>query len=177
MDATGRRRIECSAARGSTPASPSPPPHFEDGGVIPNKFTQDASSPVSPPLQWSHVPEGTVSFAIVVDDPDSALRHTTDEVLHWLIFNIPGCSRSLPENVPHDPTLPDGAIQGKNSGGVTGFRGPGAPAAGPYHHYLFQLYALDTKLSLGPDTTRQDFLQAIAGHMLGKGVLVGRFHR
>ena len=150
---------------------------FHDGGVIPNKFTQDASTPVSPPLEWSHVPEGTVSFAIVVDDPDTALRHTTDEVLHWLIFNIPGSSRSLPENVPHDPTLPDGAIQGKNSGGVTGFRGPGAPAAGPYHHYLFQIYALDTKLSLGPDATREELLKAMDGHILAKGALVGRFQR
>lgn len=150
---------------------------FEDGGIIPNKYTQNASSPVSPPLAWSHVPDGTVSFALVVDDPDSALRHTPEEVLHWLIFNIPGSSRSLPEGVPNQPTVSDGAIQGKNTGGIPGFRGPGAPAAGPYHHYLFQLYALDTKLDLGPDATRQDLLQAISGHVLGKGVLVGRFHR
>jgi Raf kinase inhibitor-like YbhB/YbcL family protein len=150
---------------------------FEDGGIIPNQYTQAVSSPISPPLEWSHVPAGTVSFALIIDDPDSALRHTPDEVLHWLIFNIPASSTSLPENVPHDATLPDGAMQAKNTGGVVGFRGPGAPAAGPYHHYLFQLYALDTKLSLGPDTTRQDFLQASSGHVLGKGVLVGRFHR
>ena len=152
-------------------------PAFEDGGIIPNQYTQDAGNPISPALQWSHVPAGTVTFALIVDDPDSALRHTPDEVLHWLIFNIPASSTSLPENVPHDATLPDGAMQAKNTGGVVGFRGPGAPAAGPYHHYLFQLYALDTKLTLGPDATRETFLQAISGHVLGKGVLVGRFHR
>ncbi len=151
---------------------------FEDGGIIPNKFTADATgTPVSPPLQWTHVPAGTVSFALLIDDPDTALRKSPAEVLHWLIFNIPGASRSLPEGVPNQARLPDGAIQGNNTRGTPGFMGPGAPPAGPYHHYLFQLYALDTKLDLGPDATREDVLKAMAGHVLGKGVLVGRFHR
>lgn len=150
---------------------------FKDGGIIPNRYTQDAAKPISPPLEWSHVPAGTVSFAIVVDDPDTALHKSTDEVLHWLMFNIPGSSRSLPQGVPNKPHLSDGAIQGKNTGGIPGFRGPGAPAAGPYHHYTFQLYALDTKLSLGPDATRAELMKAMDGHILGKGVLVGRFHK
>jgi hypothetical protein len=150
---------------------------FEDGGIIPNQYTANASSPVSPPLQWSYVPAGTVSFAIIVDDPDTALRKTTNEVLHWLIFNIPGSSTSLPEGVPNVAQLPDGSIQGKNTGGIPGFRGPGAPAAGPYHHYPFQLFALDTKLTLGPDATRDDLISAMNGHVLGKGVVVGRFHK
>jgi phosphatidylethanolamine-binding protein (PEBP) family uncharacterized protein len=58
-----------------------------------------------------------------------------------------------------------------------GYRGPGAGAAGPYHHYTFELYALDTKLDLGPDATRADVLKAMDGHILGKAALVGRFHR
>jgi hypothetical protein len=55
--------------------------------------------------------------------------------------------------------------------------GPGAGAAGPYHHYTFQLFALDTKLSLGADATRDDLISAMNGHILGKGVVVGRFHK
>ena len=64
---------------------------FEDGGVIPNKFTQAAEgTPVSPKLVWSYVPDGTASFALILRDPDTSLMKKTDEVLHWLIFNIPG---------------------------------------------------------------------------------------
>lgn len=150
---------------------------FEDGGIIPNQYTQSTASPVSPPLEWSHVPAGTESFAVIVDDPDTALHRSTDEVLHWLIFNIPGSSRSLSQGIPNQPNLSDGAIQGKNTGGIPGFRGMGAPAPGPYHHYLFQIFALDTKLNLGPDATREDVVKAMDGHILAKAAMVGRFHR
>ncbi len=151
---------------------------FPDGGIIPNKYTQAADgTPVSPALEWTHVPEGTVSFALIVDDPDTSLHKTTEEVLHWMIFNIPGTARSLPQGVPGTPNLPDGSIQAMNTHGAPGYLGMGASAAGPYHHYTFQLFALDTKLSLGPDATRADALKAMDGHVLGKGVVVGRFHR
>ena len=83
----------------------------------------------------------------------------------------------MPEGVSSDPQLPDGTVQLKVIRGLVGFFGPGAPAAGPYHHYTFEVYALDTKLDLGPDATRADVLKAINGHVLGKAVLVGRFHR
>ena len=152
-------------------------PAFSDGAEIPARFTQSDSNPVSPRLQWTNVPQNTLSFALIMHDPDVAIQRKTDDVLHWLIFNIPGVARELPEGVPPNPRLPDGAIQGKNQGGVVGYRGPGAPAAGPHHHYTFELFALDTNLDLGPDATRADVLKAIDGHILGKGVLVGRFHR
>lgn len=152
-------------------------PDFEDGGIIPAKFTQSVEKFVSPRLQWTHVPPNTVSFVLLTHDPDVALDKKTDDVLHWLAFNIPGTATGLPEAVPPDPTLPDGTIQAKNRGGVFGFRGPGAPAAGPYHHYTFELFALDTKLNLGSDATRAEVLSAMEGHILGKGVLVGRFHK
>jgi Raf kinase inhibitor-like YbhB/YbcL family protein len=152
-------------------------PAFADGAEIPAKFTQSDPKPVSPRLQWTNVPDNTVSFVLIMHDSDVAVQRKTDDVLHWLIFNIPGSARELPENVPADPKLPDGTIQGKNQGGVVGYRGPGAPAAGPHHHYTFELFALDTKLDLGPDATRADVLKAIDGHILGKGVVMGRFHR
>lgn len=151
---------------------------FEDGGIIPNKYTMSAgSAAVSPKLEWSHVPENTVSFALILHDPDTSIQKTTEEVLHWLIFNIPGSARELSEGVPATAQLPDGAIQGKNRRGGVGYMGMGAGAAGPYHHYTFELFALDTKLDLGPDATREDVLKAMNGHILGKGVVFGRFHR
>jgi Raf kinase inhibitor-like YbhB/YbcL family protein len=154
-------------------------PAFEDGGIIPNKYTQAAApdAPVSPKLVWDHVPEGTVSFALILHDPDTTLMHTTDQVLHWLIFNIPGTARELPEGVPAVALLPDGSVQALNRAKKVGYMGMGAGAAGPYHHYTFELFALDTKLTLGPDATQKDVEAAMEGHILGKGVVEGRFHR
>ncbi len=150
---------------------------FQDGAEIPPKFTQNAETPVSPKLDWTHAPENTVSFALIMHDPDVARQRTAEDMLHWLAFNIPGTATGLPEGVPANPTLADGTVQAKNGGNTVGYRGPGAPAAGPHHHYTWELYALDTKLSLGPDATRAQVLEAMNGHILGKGVLVGRFHR
>ena len=149
---------------------------FTDGGIIPDKYTQAVPAPVSPALAWTGVPAGTQSFALVVDDPDTALQRTTNEVLHWAAFNIPATASALPEAVPNEATLPDGTVQPINTGKKNGFMGPGA-RGNVYHHYTFQLYALDTKLSLGPDATRAQIMAAMDGHVLAKAVLVGRFHR
>ncbi len=150
---------------------------FEDGSIIPAKFTQGVPNFVSPPLQWTNVPPNTVSFVLIAHDPDAALEKKTTDVLHWMAFNIPGTARELPEAVPPTAMLPDGTIQAKNRRGAVGYLGPGAPAVGPYHHYTFELFALDTKLTLGEDATRPEVLAAMDGHILGKGVLVGRFHK
>ena len=152
---------------------------FEDGGIIPNKYTMAAApaAAVSPELKWTHVPDGTVSFVLILHDPDNAPFKTAEDTLHWMIFNIPGTATGLPEGMNNQARLPDGSIQALNRRQNVGYMGMGAAAAGPYHHYTFELYALDTKLSLGPDATRADVLKAVEGHVLGKGVLVGRFHR
>ena len=150
---------------------------FDDGGEIPARFTQSDPKPVSPRLQWTNVPANTITFALIMHDPDVAVQRKTDDVLHWLVFNIPGSARELAEGIPPERKLSDGMTQGKNQGNVVGYRGPGAPAAGPHHHYTWELFALDTKLDLTPEATRPDVLKAIDGHILGKGVLVGRFHR
>jgi len=150
---------------------------FSDGGEIPARFTQSDPNAVSPKLEWTNVPANTVTFALILHDPDVALQRKTDDVLHWMIFNIPGTAHELPESVPANATMSDGTIQAKNLRGAVGYMGPGAPAAGPHHHYTFELFALDTKLDLSPDASRADVLKAMDGHILGKGVLVGRFHR
>jgi len=163
------------------PASPPPTPMtltssaFADGAVIPDKYTQASPSPVSPALSWENVPAGTMSFALIMHDPDVALNKGTNDVLHWMAFNIPATARSLPENVPTTASLPDGTVQPNNLRGNPGFMGPGA--RGVYHHYTFELFALDTKLNLTAAATRPEVLAAMDGHIIGKAVTVGRFHR
>lgn len=154
-------------------------PAFPDGAEIPIKYTQAASPnpPVSVPLSWSNAPAGTVSFVMMFRDPDVAYQKKADDILHYMVLNIPGSATSLAEGVPPEASLPDGSVQPKNFRGVPGYLGPGAPAPGPHHHYTWELYALDTKLALGADATRADVLNAMNGHILGKAVFVGRFHR
>jgi Raf kinase inhibitor-like YbhB/YbcL family protein len=167
-------------APAQTPAAPPPTPMtmtstaFTDGGVIPSKFTQDAANPVSPALTWMNPPAATVSYTLVMHDVDNAGQKHIDDTLHWLIFNIPGSAHGLPEGVPNLPALPDGSQQVK--GRVTGFMGPGFRGSN-FHHYVLELYALDTKLDLGPDAARADVMKAMDGHVVGKAALVGLAHR
>jgi Raf kinase inhibitor-like YbhB/YbcL family protein len=151
-------------------------PDFEDGGIIPDKFTQAVPMPVSPRLEWTNVPENTQSFVLIMHDPDNALNGGTDDVLHWIMFNIPGTARSLAGGLPSDAQLPDGTIQAKGIRNV-GYMGPGNAAINPYHHYTLELYALNAKLALGPDASRADVMKAMDTHTVGKAVLVGRFKR
>ena len=154
---------------------------WEDGGVIPDKYTQAAGATApSPELKWSQVPMGTQSFVLLLHDPEPVLNKSSKmDVTHWLIWNIPGTATGLAEGVAQGE-LPDGSRQ--VSLRANGYMGPGAPA-GPYHHYTFELYALDTKLDVAQGTpqeaanTRVGVVNAMEGHVLGKAVLVGRFHR
>ncbi|MGH9594398.1 MAG: YbhB/YbcL family Raf kinase inhibitor-like protein [Bryobacteraceae bacterium] len=165
--------------RGGPPKGPGmglSSPDFEDGGIIPDKFTQAVPMPVSPRLVFTNVPMNTASFVLIMHDPDNALNRGTDDVLHWMMFNIPGTARGLDGGLPTTAELPDGTIQAKGIRNV-GYMGPGNAAINPYHHYTLELYALDAKLSLGPDATRDEVMKAMVGHTVGKAVLVGRFKR
>ncbi len=166
--------------KGKAPAPPGlalSSPDFEDGGVIPDKFTQAVPMPVSPKLVWTNVPMNTVTFVLIMHDPDAALGGMPEDVLHWMAFNIPGTAKGLDGGQPTTATLPDGTVQALNRGRNPGFMGPGNPAQNPYHHYTLELFALDTKLTLGPDATRADVLKAMEMHIVGKAILVGRFKR
>jgi len=151
---------------------------FEDGGVIPAKYV--GAMGVSPELKWSQVPMGTQSFVLLMHDPEPALNKGLMDVTHWLVWNIPATSTGLPEGVMASPELPDGTRQ--VSLRSNGYMGPGAPA-GPYHHYTFELYAVDTKVEVPQATpqqaaeTRLAVMKAIDGHILSKAILVGRFHQ
>ncbi len=152
---------------------------WSDGGTIPAKYTQ-AGAQVSPPLAWSNVPEGVQSFVLIARDTDAAIGNGSDDVLHWMLWNIPGSARSLAEAVSQGNQLPDGTRQISASGPY--YRGPGAPAAGPAHHYVFELYALDGPVDVpavgqSPPLTRAAVEQAMAGKIRAKGSLVGLFKR
>ena len=155
---------------------------FEDGGVIPDKYTQKAGAmAVSPELKWSQIPMGTQSFVLLLHDPEPVLQKTSKtDILHWLVWNIPTASTGLPEDVKPGE-LPDGTRQ--VSLRSDGYIGPGA-GPGPYHHYTFELYALDTKIDIpqpaqgtNAGEVRTKVFDAMDGHVLGKAVLVGRFHQ
>jgi Raf kinase inhibitor-like YbhB/YbcL family protein len=157
---------------------------FPDGGEIPVKFSQAAPGAApgegtSPALSWTNVPAGTQSFVINMRDMDVARNKTTDDQAHWVVWNIPATATGMSEGQPKGPKLPDGSYQISATGQV--YRGPGAPANGPRHHYMFEVYALDTKLTVEPTAdafeTRANVMKAMQGHVLGKAVYGGLFKR
>jgi Raf kinase inhibitor-like YbhB/YbcL family protein len=155
-------------------------PAFTDGGWMPLRYTQ-AGDEVSPQLEWSMVPDSVRSFVLIVHDLDAATgRAGTDDVLHWMVWNIPAAATRLPEGIPHRSVLADSSRQISVSGPY--YRGPGAPAAGPAHHYAFELYALDTMLDVpavgaSPAETRAAVMTAMAGRVRAKGVIIARYQR
>ena len=169
------------AGRGGAPAAPPmtlTTNGWPDGADIPVKYTQ-AGEQVSPELHWTNTPAGTQTFVLLMHDPDVAASGTTDDQLHWLVWNIPGTATGLPEHVAQGSPRPDGSMQVSATGPV--YRGPGAPATGPKHHYTIEVFALDTKLEVQPaatwQETRANVVKAMQGHVKGKAVYVGLFHR
>jgi Raf kinase inhibitor-like YbhB/YbcL family protein len=165
--------------RGAIPAMTLTSSAWPDGGQIPAKYTQGGGE-FSPPLSWTSVPEGVASFLLIVHDVDAAIGNGTDDVLHWMLWNIPATTTSLPEHVPAGAQLPDGTRQISATGPY--YRGPGALASGPMHHYVFELFALDAMLDVpavgaSPAQTRANVMTAIAGHVRGKAAYTGRFKR
>ena len=157
---------------------------FPDGGQFPVKFSQAApgvatGEGTSPAMTWANVPVGTKSFVLNMHDMDLARNKTTDDQAHWVVWNIPAASTGMPEGVPKGSQLADGAYQISATGPM--YRGPGAPATGPFHHYVFELYALDTSLDVTPSgdafETRTRVISAIQGHILAKAVYGGLFRR
>ena len=175
--------------RGGAPAAVGPAmtltiPAFPDGGQIPVKFSQAAEGAApgegtSPAISWANPPAGTQSFVLHMHDMDVVRNRTTDDQAHWVVWNIPATATGLPEGVPKGSQLPDGSYQISATGAV--YRGPGAAATGPLHHYVFELFALDTRLDVGPTAdafeTRANVLKAMQGHILGKAVYGGLFRR
>lgn len=143
---------------------------FEEETMIPEKYTCDGID-VSPPLTWTSIPEGTKTLALICDDPDAPMGTW----VHWVLFNLPASINELPESVPTDEELENGAKQGRNDFRRIGYGGP-CPLGGT-HRYYFKLYALDEELDLKTGVVKEELLKAMEGHILGKGQLMGRYKR
>jgi Raf kinase inhibitor-like YbhB/YbcL family protein len=146
-------------------------PAFETGGGIAPVYTCDDRD-ISPALTWTDPPAGTLSFALICDDPDAP----GGTWVHWLIYGIPAAVRAIPENVPPVQQLEDGSCQGRNDFGRIGYGGP-SPPRGPQHRYFFRLLALDTVPSLPPGSSRQQLETALSGHILDQTEVMGTYKR
>jgi Raf kinase inhibitor-like YbhB/YbcL family protein len=144
---------------------------WPDGGEIPAKYA--GAMGVSPALTWSNAPMGTVEYVLVMNDPEPVrpALSVSGDILHWMVVKIPASVTSLPEGAgaAQSTTLPAGARQ------VQAYRGPGAPAAGPRHHYTLTLYALNAPLELAENADRAAVMMAMEGKVLARGIFNGRF--
>jgi Raf kinase inhibitor-like YbhB/YbcL family protein len=159
-------------------------PAFTDGGMIPKEFTCDGPGG-SPPLEWSGVPRSAKELALIVEDPDAPMGTFS----HWVVVNLSPRVKGLEQGVPAEAAVPAASIvtegdvtptaaarQGKNDFGKIGYGGPCPPSG--THHYVFHLYALDVPIKLDTESPgRSDVLEAIEGHIVAEGRLVGQYAR
>lgn len=147
-------------------------PAFPPNGDIPKKYTCEGDD-VAPPLAWSGVPSGAKSLVLVVDDPDApdprAPRMTW---VHWVVYNLPVTTTSLPDGATHAPA---GARDGTNDWKRTGYGGPCPPVG--RHRYFHKLYALDVVLGDLGAATKADVEKAMQGHVLAHAELVGTYEK
>lgn len=143
---------------------------FTEGGMIPKQYTCDGAD-MSPSLSWSRMPEGTKSIAVIADDPDAP----GGMWVHWVVYNLPPDLTGLPENVPPQKTLANGGIQGQTDFRRIGYGGPCPPSG--THRYFFKVYALDAVLDLAPGAIKKRLLNAMEGHILAEGELMGKYKR
>jgi Raf kinase inhibitor-like YbhB/YbcL family protein len=143
---------------------------FAAGESIPTKYTCDGEN-LSPPLQWDQPPAGTKSLALIVEDPDAP----SGTFVHWVYYDLPPEMRGLPEGVSTDENPSQGGTNGKNGANAPGYTGPCPPSG--THRYFFRLYALDTKLDAAAGLTKDALLQAMEGHVLAQGELMGVYNR
>jgi Raf kinase inhibitor-like YbhB/YbcL family protein len=146
-------------------------PAFTEGNPIPAKYTCDGGD-VSPPLAWSGVPEAAKSLALIVDDPDAPVRTW----VHWVLYGLSPGLTELNEGLVKSATIEGLGVQGNNDFRKPGYSGP-CPPRGKPHRYFYKLYALDTTLSLPAGATKGDLEEAMRGHILAQGQLIGSYSR
>lgn len=144
---------------------------FQSGQAIPARYTCEGAD-TSPPLQWSGVPVGAKTLALICDDPEAPVGTW----VHWVLYDLPVTTAELTEKAPTSEMLPSGAKQGINDFKRVGYGGP-CPPPGKPHRYYFKLYALDIELALKPRATKQELLRAMEGHILVDGQLMGTYQR
>jgi hypothetical protein len=142
---------------------------FEDGGVIPDKYSFRGGN-VQPGFTFANPEQDTVSYAIIFHDIDVTFMGGTDDILHWVVWNIPAAAGGIPEG-----SLPEGAVVGANMMRQNSYMGPGAPPGPKQHHYVFELYALNANLDIPATSGRKELLEAMQGKVIAKAAYVGRF--
>jgi Raf kinase inhibitor-like YbhB/YbcL family protein len=145
-------------------------PAFQEGEKIPFEHTCDGAN-VSPPLQWTGIPQNVKSLAVIADDPDAP----AGDWVHWVFYDLPPDTAELPFAVPNIEKIPSGGTQGRTDFGEIGYGGPCPPRG--EHRYFFKVYALDEMLYLKPGVTKKELLRAMQGHVLAEGQLMGRYER
>jgi Raf kinase inhibitor-like YbhB/YbcL family protein len=154
-------------------------PEFKDNSDIPVRYTQEGEN-VSPPLEWSGIPNECKSFTLICEDPDAPKKLSeSPNFIHWLIYNISPNVTALPEGIPTEAKLelPVIACQGKNSYGDVGYVGPLPPVGSGTHHYIFTLYACSKVLEVQPDAELNLVLEAMQEHVIAKVQLTGLYER
>ncbi len=166
----------CGRGAAEPPTPPGPAlavsiPGLAEGETLPVRHTCDGDD-VSPRLMWDGVPDGTVSFALVMEDPDAPVGTFT----HWLLCDLAGSARGLPEGIPPEETVrePVSAVQGRNGFRTVGYRGPCPPAGRP-HRYCLRLYAIDEELDLPGGFSKVQLAAAMEGHIVATGELMHRY--
>lgn len=143
---------------------------FKNESVIPSRYTCDGED-ISPALDWHDVPENTASFVLICDDPDAPGGNWD----HWLLFNLPGSYRTLPEGFLLSQNRKEGIRGGTNDFRRLDYGGPCPP--GGVHRYFFKIYALDVILDLPEGSRKNEIEAAMKGHILGQGQLMGKYSR
>jgi len=151
---------------------------FDHHGTVPLRYTAYGDN-VAPQITWTNLPAGTVQLALVMDDP---VAPTPEPFVHWVAYNIPASAAELPEGLTKDAEVTgvaglEGMINGLNGIRQTGYFGPRPPADGKLHAYHFRIYALDAALNLPAGLNKQQLLEAIEGHVLGTGMLMGHYEQ
>lgn len=147
---------------------------FSHNGEIPADYTCEGED-TSPQLEWSGLPDGTLSLALIVDDPDAPDPKAPKRTwVHWVLYNIPPATSGLDKGVTPSH-LPDGTLEGTNDWNRTGYGGPCPPVG--RHRYFFKLYALDTELNELPSPTKAQLLKVMEGHVLEKVELLGTYRK
>src|SRR5262249_12697562 len=147
---------------------------FAHSQSIPARYTCEGQD-VSPALAWTGAPQGTKSFALVMDDPDAPdPRAPKMTWVHWVLYNLPPNAASLSEGVAR-AALPKGTREGKNDWKRTGYGGPCPPIG--RHRYFLKVYALDTVLPDLNQPTKAQLEAAMQGHVLERAELVGTYEK
>jgi Raf kinase inhibitor-like YbhB/YbcL family protein len=170
------------AAQQQQQQAPPPPSKFKltssayaEGSMIPTQYSCADPNAGSPALSWSNPPSATQSFAVIFHDTDAAPMKGVMDVTHWIFWGIPASATSIPAGVKPDTS--EGMVQGVNIRKVNGYQPPCPPPGATPHHYIFEIYALDSTLDLPAGTARADLLKAMDGHVVGKATYVGVFGR